>query len=137
VGDVRESAGILVDCEDHDAVMTAIGPVEKLSRWGNMDVGARVRAGEILGESWDGFNLPEPPALIVVSESGECGVQFVDYVSIFAIWVEIEMARAGSRSNSSPSLIVRFQLPLGQINSVNHDFVQPEVGHKEEAIGCI
>ena len=51
--DEGERAGALIDFEHRDAVVTAIGSVNKTSRGVDCDFGGRVMAGEIGGQARD------------------------------------------------------------------------------------
>src|SRR5262249_43648771 len=89
----RQFAVLGIDAEDSDAVMAAIGAIEKLAAGMHHDLRRVAGAGEVLGQGGDRLCFGERALVGVVAESDDGVVQLVDDVSELAVGMEREMAR--------------------------------------------
>ena len=88
-------AGLFVNPEDGDAVVAAVGAVQKLAARVDEHLGGAVAVDRV-GHGGDGLQSLQPPALGPVAEGGDGLLQLIDHVGELAARVKTEVARPGA-----------------------------------------
>ena len=117
----------LVDGEDGDAVVPAVGAVDELPGRGHDDLRAGTLATEVVGQRRDGLHDLQDPTISVIRKRRHRRVQLVDDVDVARAGMEGQMARPSAGAELGIRKIVRDELPGVRIQAIHHYAVYPEV----------
>lgn len=134
VFDEGEFAGGGVAGEDREAVVAAVGGVDKAVVGMDPDFGARFRAVVIGGEGGEGLDRREGAGGSVVAEGAERRVELVEDVEMFSVAGELAVARTGAGRDGGVAGFVAGEGAGGGIEGKREDAVEAEIGDVGEAV---
>src|SRR5437016_1158587 len=104
--DKGESAGGRVEPKDGDAVVAAIGGIDKFAGRVNGHLRPAFLASEGVRQRRNGLQLPQRAARRIVSKRGQSGSQLVNRKHQFAIWMNGQVSRAGGRLDGNKGRVI-------------------------------
>src|SRR5579862_5523101 len=99
------------------------------------DFGGAVLALKVLGEGGHGLQFVEGTFIAVPVERGHGVAHFADDISVVAIWMKSDVARAGTRFKVAGRRIVGGELAVVRVESIDQEFIQAEIRHYGKAVG--
>src|SRR5690554_6239265 len=100
-----------------------------------MNVCTGVLTVVILRQRRHSLDRSKLPLLLVICESGNRSIQFINHITIRKRWVELIMTRTRSRLNRY--LLMGDQLLPLDVKPINHNAIRPEITCKRKSIVSI
>src|SRR5829696_2233813 len=102
--------------------MSTIGRIEMVPIGRNMYVCTQVLTLETGRQSWSCLKRFKCSILRMIAITYQSGIQFIDQIGILSVGMERQMTRARTRRDLYLSMFV--QLPVFQVHSIDHEFIQ-------------
>src|SRR5215469_15957952 len=131
--DRTELSARLIDAEDYDAVVAAVGDVEVMSRRRELDFRSRVAADIVLGQRGDHLEGLELPARGIPRIGGDGGIKLVAHVSPGFGGMKGEVARSSAGAAPGEGGVVRQELAARKVQAIDVRPVRAAIGRKKKA----
>lgn len=124
----------VVESEDRDAVMPAVGAVDESAVGMHPNLRGGIIAGEVGGQGRLSVSFGQCASSCVVVVACECAVELIDHEDVAPIRAKSGMPRTGSRCGGDERCRGGCQRGGACVESVGKDFVESKVAHDDEAI---
>src|SRR5581483_9896072 len=129
-----QRTSLRINRKNRDAVVSSIRGIQEFAGRMDLDLCPVACAGKPLGQSGNGLQILQSTVLGIVAERADRRVQFVDRVSIAAVRMKSEMPGPSAGSNARRLWLIRCERPLGLVETIDKNFVEPKVCDGSKAV---